>query len=119
MHNCRLVVCRSSKRGAPVVMVGDRRDVMVPMASVGTFNRLISSQVLHLFSVYDHDVAVAGKRFSSSMTVTREGRLSDHCQKTSFLSFSIAPGAKLGTMMPATPLAVSIFASSHEGGILP
>lgn len=72
---------------------------------------------LQLF--YGHDAAVVGSRFSSSMTVTREGRLSDHAQKTRFLSFSVAPGAKLGTMMPAAPLALRAFASFHEGGVLP
>ncbi|KXV59834.1 hypothetical protein AD948_07100 [Acetobacter senegalensis] len=70
-------------------------------------------------SVYRHDAAVPGKRFSSSMTVTQERGLSDQLQKTRFLSFSVAPGAKLGTIMPAAPLAMSAFASSHEGGVLP
>lgn len=72
-----------------------------------------------LASAYSHDAGVAGRRLSSSMMMTREGRLSDQLQKTRFLSFFVAPGVKLGTTMPVTPLVINVLASSHDGGVLP
>jgi len=61
--------------------------------------RINRYDVKHGLIVRRRDRRYLDSRFSSSMSVSREGRESPHCQSTRFRSSFVAPGAKLRTII--------------------
>jgi predicted RNA methylase len=61
--------------------------------------RINRYDVKHGLIVRRRDRRYLDSRFSSSMSVSREGRESPHCQSTRFRSSLVAPGAKLRTII--------------------